>query len=100
MELSLFTVQTPAGSYLNATTSFININPAGFNQSLVISDALKKLTYLFNKELFVADSFINNGPVVDIEFGQNAILTCNIGYLPAKALNGIKADSIETMEWI
>jgi hypothetical protein len=81
MELPLFAVQTPAGSYLNATTSFIKINPTGIAQSLVISDALKKRTYLFNKELLMTDSFLNDGPVVDIEFGQNGMLACNIGVL-------------------
>jgi len=81
IELPLFAVQTPSGNYLNATTSFVKINPKGVIQSLVVSDAIKKQTYLFDKELLVADSFINNGPVVDIEFGQNAMLACNIGVL-------------------
>jgi hypothetical protein len=81
MELPLFAVQTPAGSYLNATTSFVKINPKGVPHPLVISDAIRKQTYLFNKELLLTDSFINNGPIVDIEFGQNEMLACNIGVL-------------------
>lgn len=81
MKLPLFTVQSPAYNYTNAATSFIKINPPGISSSLLISDAFKNKTYLLNKDLSVADSFQNKGPVVDIEFKKNGALVCDIGIL-------------------
>ena len=81
MGLPLFTVQMPAVSYTNATTSFLSINPNNISYPLVLSDAIRKTTYFFNKDLSVVDSFTTSGPTVGIEFNPNGFLTCNIGIL-------------------
>ncbi len=75
--LRLFTVQTPAVSYTNATTSFIKMAPGGISYPLVVSDALKKTTYFFNQALSVEDSFTTSGPTVDIDFAPMGLVACN-----------------------
>jgi hypothetical protein len=81
MELPLFSVQLPIQHHTNAAASFIKIAAPGFTSPLLISDAFKNKTYLFSKELSVIDSFLNNGPVVDMEFTTDRTLACNIGVL-------------------
>jgi len=79
--LSLFAVQQPANQYTNAATSFLKINPQHSPYALVSSDAVKQMTYFFDKNLRVIDSFSNTGPVVDIEFQEDKMQLCNIGIL-------------------
>ena len=79
VDQSLFTVQFPAISYPNSATSFIKIN-SDSSRPLTISDAFTKKTFVFNRNLEVIDS-IKNGSIVNMEFYQNAILTCDIGVL-------------------
>jgi hypothetical protein len=81
IELPLFTVQAPAQRRENAAASFIKINPPNISSPLLVSDAFTKTTYLFNTNLHVLDSFVNRGPVVDMNFGPNKMLVCNVGVL-------------------
>ncbi len=79
--LSLFAMESPAANYAKGVTSFIKIAPPELPAALVISDALKSKTYLFDKSLSVTDSFSNAGPVVDALFQKDGPLVCNIGIL-------------------
>lgn len=78
---SLFSVQYPLFQHSNAATSFIKINPQQLPYSIAMSDAFSQTTYFLNKNLQAIDSFHNSGPLVNIEFQQDRILTCNIGFL-------------------
>ena len=77
---SLFAVKVPADTYFNSATSFIKINSVDSLHPLIISDALTKKTFVFNKDLNITDSVIG-GAIVDMEFYQNSILACDIGVL-------------------
>lgn len=79
--LPLFTVQQPAFTYANATTSFVKINSANPTHPLVISDVSKRNIYLLNRQLKVEDSVRCSGPIVDIDFTRDGMLACNIGVL-------------------
>ncbi len=77
---SLFAVQVPAASYFNSATSLIKINIDSLHP-LIISDAIIKKTFVFNKDLKIIDSVIGGGAIVNMEFYQNSILACDIGVL-------------------
>ena len=79
--LPTFSVQYPKFSYENPTTSFVKIQAAGYPSPLIISDVFKQNIYFFNRQLEIEDSVHCSGPIVDIDFIQNTMLTCNIGNL-------------------
>jgi hypothetical protein len=80
-ELPLFTVERPTFSYENPTTSFVKIRTNDSLHPLVISDVFRRNIYFINKQLKIADSVKCSGPIVDIDFSNNRMLTCNIGVL-------------------
>lgn len=109
--LSLFSVQYPSVQYTDAATSFVKINPPHLPYALVVSDAVKQMTYFLDKNLNPVDSFHNNGPVVDIEFQPDKMQLCNIGilnpnngrfgrgqFVPTNALGKLKVDSLPFLE--
>ncbi len=79
--LPLFTVQFPRFTYQNPTTSFVKINTGDSLHPLVIGDVFKQYIYFFNRQLEIKDSVRCSGPVVDINFGHDKMLACNIGVL-------------------
>ena len=79
--LSLFKAEIPALNYANPATCFVKINPSGSLHPIVISDAIRQNLYFINKKFQIADSVIDSGPVVDIDFTKNNLITCNIGVL-------------------
>lgn len=79
--LPFFELQPPALSYTSAMTSFVKIRERDSAQRLVISDARQRKTFLLNKNLEATDSIATNGAIVDMEFFQNTMLTCNMGVM-------------------
>lgn len=79
--LPLFALQAPSYTYENALTSFIKINPGYGLPPLVVSDVQRQQTFLFDEQLQIVDSISNRGALVDINFRQNEMLTCDIGNL-------------------
>lgn len=77
---SLFTVHVPTATYPNSATSFIKINSTDSSHALIISDAITKKTFVFNRILKLVDSFAI-GSIVNMDFFQNSILACDIGVL-------------------
>ena len=77
----IFSVQYPRFTYANPTTSFVKIRTGDSLHPLIISDVFKQNIYFFNKELEIKDSVHCSGPIVNIDFIQNVMLTCNIGNL-------------------
>ena len=77
---SLFTVLAPAAFSPGSATSFIKINFPDSSHPLISTDALTKKTFVFNKELKVTDS-VETGALVDMQYYQNSIITCDIGVL-------------------
>ena len=77
---SLFAVQVPVTSYSNSATSFIKINTTDSLHPLIISDAITKKTFVFDRNLKVTDS-VTGGAIVNMDFYQKSILTCDIGIL-------------------
>ena len=79
--LPYFSVHIPSESYTNASTSYIKINPGSFSNSIVLSDALKEKTYVFNKDLFIKEGItaphFKNGLLKKTEF----ILTDEIQFI-------------------
>jgi hypothetical protein len=81
VDLPLFSVSRPGFNYENPITSFVKIRVIDSLHALIISDALRRNLYIFNKQLEAKDSVACDGPVVDMDFLQNQILACNIGVL-------------------
>jgi hypothetical protein len=79
--LPLFSVKSPRFIYENPTTSFVKIRSGDSLYPLIISDVVKQNIYFFNSQLEIKDSVYCNGPIVDIDFAQNKMLTCDIGVL-------------------
>jgi hypothetical protein len=79
--LPLFALQFPLFTYENPATTFVKINARDTSHPLVISDALKRNIYFFNRQLEIKDSIGCSGPIVNIDFTQNKMLACNIGIL-------------------
>lgn len=81
-EVSLFNVIAPSFYYENPSTSYVHINENNSGNALIACDAIKQNIYFFNGKLDVIDSIHNSqGPVVDIDFGKNEALACNIGFM-------------------
>src|SRR5438309_472631 len=81
MELPFFEVQTPTVRYENAMTSLVRINEGSKTAPLIISDAGLRKTFFLNSALQPVDSVHTDGPIVDLELFQKAMLSCNIGVL-------------------
>jgi hypothetical protein len=79
--LPIFTVQLPRFTYHQSTTSFVKINTSDSAHPLVISDVIRRNIYFFDKQLEIKDSVRCSGPVVNIDFGKDEMLACNIGVL-------------------
>lgn len=80
--LSLFNCDTSLNHYYSfAATSFLKINPLGNSCALIVSDAIRRSTLFFDKNLNLIDSAKTTGPIVDIDFSDNKMLACNIGIL-------------------
>lgn len=78
--ISLFTVQVPRLAYNNPAISFLKIQPAGsYPQHLFISDLFKQRAYRFDSQLNVVDSLSSTGAIVDVDFREKEMLTCNMG---------------------
>ncbi len=77
---SIFEVKFPSDIYFNSATSFIKINSQDSLHPLIVSDAVTKHTFFFDKNLKCIDS-IEIGSIVNLDFNQNSILACDIGVL-------------------
>lgn len=80
-DLHSFKIELPHFLYNDATISFIHIDTTGKPYRLIVSDVVKKSTFLLDKNLEVIDSIHNTGPIVDMNFNAEDILACNIGVL-------------------
>jgi hypothetical protein len=80
MQLPFFTVWQPEFVYQNAGTSFVKIDTSDPLHSVIVGDVPRKSIYFYNRQLEITDS-VRCGPVVNIDFGQNKMLACNIGVL-------------------
>jgi len=81
MGLPLFTLQQAKFTYKNPATVFVKINSQDSLQPLMLSDAVSRNIYFFNRQIEIKDSVHCSGPVVNIDFGINKMLACNIGVL-------------------
>ncbi len=79
--LSLFKVETPAGYYENAATSYVKIVAYDSLSPIIVSDAVNEKTYFINSKLQAIDSVKIRGSVVGIDFLNDKMLACNIGML-------------------
>ena len=77
---TLFAVESPATVFANSATSFLKINSADPLHPLILSDAVTKRTFVYNRHLKIIDSVIS-GSVVNMEFHQGSIIASNIGVL-------------------
>jgi hypothetical protein len=81
-DLSLFQAVLPSFSYGMPTTCYIKVDTGSENgKTVLVGDAFKKKLYRFGQDLRLLDSVSCQGPVVDISFGKNEMLACNIGVL-------------------
>ncbi len=78
--LSLFQVQAAPINYAAPAVSFIKIDSTSVPHQLIVCDANKNI-YKFNTQLIMTDSLHTSGPVVDMDFTQQSIVACNIGYM-------------------
>ena len=78
--LSLFQVQELPINYATPAVSFIKIDSSLVPQSLIVCDANQNI-FRFNNQLVMTDSLHSPGPIVDIDFTQQPMLACNIGYM-------------------
>jgi hypothetical protein len=93
VRLPLFQVVIPEINYASPATCYVKITKDS-NRRFIISDAIKQSIYFLNKNLAFTDSIENSGPVVDLDFQENGILTCNIGVLNPNNGKFGKAESI------
>jgi hypothetical protein len=77
----LFSVETPKFSYASPAVSFSGIHTGDSLHPLVLSDVVKKITYLCSRDLSVKDSFMSSGPIVDMDLSAKQIISCDIGIL-------------------
>ncbi|MFL5787757.1 MAG: FG-GAP repeat domain-containing protein [Flavisolibacter sp.] len=81
MGLSLFTVQSPAITYENPISSYVKISKLDPEHRIIVSDALKNITYFYDTNLMIKDSVKNGGPIVDMDFSNPDIVACDIGIM-------------------
>ncbi len=88
-QLPQFSAIKPSFIYEVPSISFVKIDTSSFSKRIIISDAIKKKTYFFNKRLQLTDSLESRGSLVDIELGKNDWIACDIGLLrPNNGLYG------------
>jgi hypothetical protein len=80
--LPLFKVQVPQINYENPATCYVKINTPNALHPIVISDAIKGKIYFINPDFAISDSIDDTGPVVDIDFGKDDLVACDIGVIP------------------
>ena len=77
--LSLFEVQEPKYAFPSPSVTFIKIDESHGGQ-LIVCDATKNM-YTINKGLEIIDSVSTPGIIVDIDFGKESLVACNIGFM-------------------
>jgi hypothetical protein len=92
--LTLFKAEIPSSPYTKPATCYVKINANDTAYPIVISDALRQNIYFFNKNLQIADSVKDTGPVVDIDYDKKYLLACDIGVLNP---NNGKFGKVETI---
>ncbi len=70
----------PSSDGEDLSLSFIKINSSLVPHSLIVCDANQNI-FRFNSQLVMTDSLHCPGPVVDIDFSQQPMLACNIGFM-------------------
>lgn len=87
-----FKAVIPPDLHYSPATCFIKADST--TQTIVTSDILLKMSYRFNRNLRVVDSFFSNDIITDMLFDKNNIAACNIGLFSP---NNAKAGSIEQL---
>lgn len=85
--LPQFSVIKSSFVYAVPSISFVKIDTSSSSKRIIISDAIKKKIYFFDKQLQRTDSLQTRGSVADIELNKNGWISCDIGLL--KPNNGL-----------
>ena len=80
-ELPFFSIISPSGLFYRKgnTASFVKIDTSVKPHRVFVNRASSNTLFLLNDKLQVRDSMITDGPLVDIDFSGNEIITCKIG---------------------
>lgn len=78
---SLFKAESPNFKYNSPASVFVKINAIDSMDPIMISDVIKQNIYFFDRKIEIRDSVHCSGPVVNMDFGKNEMLACNIGVL-------------------
>jgi hypothetical protein len=77
-----FKIEVPSFKQPLPATCFIRIDSLSPSlRQIVVSDAVTKTLYRYDKQLKIIDSFKTGSPVVDIERKQHKLIACGIGVM-------------------
>ena len=76
-----FKIVVPSFSYPYSATAFIGIDTSQKERQIILSDVSRKMTFILNRQLEVADSIGNIGPIVNFDREGDSLLGCNIGIM-------------------
>lgn len=80
-ELPFFSLKFPPALFYRKgnTASFVKIDTSVKPHRVFVNRASSNTLFLLDDKLRVKDSLITDGPLVDIDFSENEIVTCKIG---------------------